>query len=175
MLADLSISCSLCSGWSSAEPQSPALLPQEKVDSDFESKEVWSGPNDSSGYPDKLSVRVGDFIHPPQVLRESSSHQRSRSNCSRQECPLCCKVCLIHFFYYQLSSENSTTTGAEWFEPFPKCSKLCCVSKAVDLRLNWWLKLPTNLTALTFHHSRRPRLFLCEPRVVHKFLDTHKS
>lgn len=86
--------CTVCSGWRSAEPRSPAFLPLKKTESDHATPEVWSRPNASSGYSDKLSVRVGDLTHHPQVLRETRSHGSSRSSGPRQECPFCSKVCI---------------------------------------------------------------------------------
>lgn len=94
IVSSQSACCSVCSGWRSAEPHSPAFLPLKRAESDHETPEVWPRPSASLGYPDKLSVRVGDLTHHPQVLRETRSHGSSRSSGPRQECPLCSKVCI---------------------------------------------------------------------------------
>ncbi|XP_070831315.1 zinc finger protein Gfi-1b-like [Chaetodon trifascialis] len=80
----------------SAEPCSPVnlntLSPVEKVDSHLPTPAVWSRPHVSSGYPDILSVGLGDMTEHPQSLRDTRSSGCSKINALKQECPLCGKI-----------------------------------------------------------------------------------
>ncbi|XP_054460629.1 zinc finger protein Gfi-1-like isoform X2 [Anoplopoma fimbria] len=77
-------------------PCSPAITntfsPVEKVESRPPALGVWSRPHVISGYPDKLSVGLGDLTQHPHILRETRSSGCSKISAARQECPLCSKI-----------------------------------------------------------------------------------
>ncbi|XP_040002716.1 zinc finger protein Gfi-1-like [Xiphias gladius] len=78
-----------------AEPCRPVksntFSPVEKVDSGPLTPVLWSRPDVSSGYADKLSVRLGDLTQHPEILRETRTGGRSKVYAPRQECLLCNK------------------------------------------------------------------------------------
>ncbi|XP_029288334.1 zinc finger protein Gfi-1b-like isoform X2 [Cottoperca gobio] len=80
----------------SAEPCSPVnsntFSPVEKVESRPLTPAVWSRPHVSSGYPDKLSVGLGELSQHPHILRETRSSDYVKISAARQECPLCSKI-----------------------------------------------------------------------------------
>ncbi|XP_074486630.1 uncharacterized protein LOC141764871 [Sebastes fasciatus] len=81
----------------SAEPCGPVNSDKfsavEKVESRPPTPAVWSRPHVSSGYPDKLSVGLGDLTQQhPHILRETRSSGCSKTTAPRQECPLCGKI-----------------------------------------------------------------------------------
>ncbi|XP_059196096.1 zinc finger protein Gfi-1b-like [Centropristis striata] len=78
----------------SAEPCSPVNFssPTEKLESHPLIPPVWSRPHVSSGYPDKLSMGLGDLTPHPNILRETRSGLCSKMSAPRTECPLCSKL-----------------------------------------------------------------------------------
>ncbi|KAG7242373.1 hypothetical protein INR49_023502 [Caranx melampygus] len=79
-----------------AKPFTPVnpntFSPGERGNSGPPTTAIWSIPHESSGYPDKLSVGLGDLTQQPQFLRETRSSGSSKISAPRQECPLCRKV-----------------------------------------------------------------------------------
>ncbi|XP_068448336.1 zinc finger protein Gfi-1b-like [Clinocottus analis] len=69
-----------------AEPCSPVITntfsPVEKVESRPPSPELWSRPRVISGYPEELSVGLGDLTQPHHILRKTRS-----SGCSKISAP----------------------------------------------------------------------------------------
>lgn len=80
-----------CRSVESCRPDnSSTICALKKAESCPPSPEVWSRPYVGADYPDKLSARLENSTHHPQILRETRS--RGSSKISRQECPLCSKV-----------------------------------------------------------------------------------
>lgn len=80
-----------CKSVESCRPEnSSTICPLKKAESCTATPDVGSRPYVSSDYPDKLSARLENSTHHPQILRETRS--RGSSKISRQECPLCSKV-----------------------------------------------------------------------------------
>lgn len=100
----------------SAEPCSPVNLNPftllEKVESRPSIPPEWSGPYVDSGYPEKLSVGLGNLTQRPQILRETRSHSSSKISAPRHECPLCRKIfsCLLSLKTHICKSHGSRAT-----------------------------------------------------------------
>ncbi|XP_071361855.1 zinc finger protein Gfi-1b-like [Trachinotus anak] len=79
-----------------AQPCSPVnsntFSPVEKVDPSPPTPAVWARADVSSGYPDKLTVGLGDLTLHHSILRETRSSGCSKISAPRQECPLCSKI-----------------------------------------------------------------------------------
>ncbi|XP_026159575.1 zinc finger protein Gfi-1b-like [Mastacembelus armatus] len=66
--------------------------PMDKVITHLIAPSQCSRPLVSPGYPDKLSVGLGDLTQHPQILRETRSSGCSKISALKQECPLCSKI-----------------------------------------------------------------------------------
>lgn len=109
-LQDLTLLC-FHSDYRHAKPFTPVnpntVSPGERGNSGPPTTTIWSIPHESSGYPDKLSVGLGDFTQQPQILRETRSSGSSKISAPREECPLCRKVC-----------HHSSTIGPQYKHDF---------------------------------------------------------